>query len=256
MTTPDAAHAVDEWSFSKPGHRVQWPYNTWFGAHIRKRTKLAFVRELWDWDMATVAARCKSESARATLERVGTSGTSTLMPFLDAVGSVDAARASCNRAGIAPADLLEALRRIYKLLPFGAQMRQLVAAEDPAAEHVVKLSKHRLAYSLAYLDVARAPAGRERVAIDTGIPSAVALDLAHRADFTRLWLMSGGAVRQLWALGYRSLRDLKAADPDDYYQRCVEYYERTSKGKPFDLTGETAESHIARLGRPEPLVEE
>ncbi len=257
MAASGPTSPTDEaWSFSQPGHRVQWPYNQWFGAHIRKRTKIAFVREHWDRDIGAVRARQKDERQRDTLERVEKAGAATLMTFLDEVSSLERARAFCERADIAPADLLAVLRRVYKTLPFGAQMWMLVSDDDPASEHVGKLSKHKLAYSLAFLEAARTNAGRQAIAAATGVPLPVVLDLAHRADFTRLTLMSGGMVRQLWALGYTSLHAVRSADPDEYYARCVEYYERTTKGMPFDLTRRNVVSLINGLSKVEPLVEE
>ncbi len=179
------------------------------------------------------------------------------MAFLDAIPTADDAAALARKARLKPQQITALLRRIHRrMLPLGAQLRQLVAPEDTATlAHVETLKKHKLSFSLAFLDRARTRRGREELANETHIPKSVLLDLARRADLTRLWLMGGGMVRVSWALGYEGLAALQAADPDEYYERCVAHYQRI-KGKPGDLTRANCHSHIARMQQARLLLEE
>jgi hypothetical protein len=68
--------------------------------------------------------------------------------------------------------------------------------------------------------------------------------------------MSGGMVRQTWALGYPGLQALKQADPEEYHVKCRRYYSEAFKGKPFDQTLDTAQGHISRMKQAVAIVEE
>ena len=102
-------------------------------------------------------------------------------------------------------------------------------------------------YSLALLEIGRTREGRRQISKDTGIPEPALLDLVKRVDLTRLHLVGGGSLKQLWAIGYKGLTTMKKAKPDEYYARCQEYYSRNYKGMPYDFTLEGAHSVIARI---------
>jgi hypothetical protein len=68
----------------------------------------------------------------------------------------------------------------------------------------------------------------------SGVQMALLHDLVQRADVSRLPYTSGGAVKRLWAMGYRSLADIRSADPQDYSRRVGEYFAAGGKGTPFD----------------------
>lgn len=240
--------AAEAWSFSKPQQRVQWPYQRWYNAHIARRTRLGFVRELWDHSLADLAAGCRRREIADVLRRFGHREADSLMALLDTVDTQAKAAATCHRSDVKPAELIELLRWCYKRLPFGAQMRQLVDDEEANLGPCLDaLKRHKLSFSLALLDAGRTRGGRARLAGQTGIAGDVLLDLVHRADMTRVALMSGGMVRAQWALGYRSLRDLQRADPDDYYERSDRHYRSAARGRPFDLTREACRRHIERM---------
>jgi len=258
------------WDFSRPELRVRWPYQKWFNAHIGKRIRYTLVREHWDRDVRDLASveRLKAEPAdpgsvkltdgdRDVLACVARAGVKTLMAFLDRVSTQESAERFCEEAGIAPSSLLALLKQVYRYLPFGAQMRLLVEKGDVVMqEHVSRLTARKLGFSLALLEVGRTREGRRALAGDTGIPDRELLDLLRRADLTRLRLMSGGMIRQSWALGYRGLRALQEADWEEYYEKCREHYARTAKGKPFDLTRDTARSHISRMKQAPVVLED
>jgi len=256
------------WAFSKPSQKVQWPYNRWYNAHIRKRTRYGYVREHWDRQISELQtlARLKAEKRdpvsvrlsdedRDVFRRIGKAGVETLMDFLDRVATQDQAAAFCAEARLAPDELVTILRKVYRYLPQGAQMRQLVAKDDPVYPYLGHLTSRRLGHSLALLEVARTREGRTSLAAEAAIPEDDLLDLVLRADLTRLHLMGGGMIRTQWALGYRGLDALQKAEPEDYYAACVAHYELASGGMPFDFTMGNVEAHIARMRDAVSIVE-
>ncbi len=263
------ASSSKRWTFSRPEQRIQWSYNKWYSAHIKRRTRYLYVREHWDRQIAElrelvrlqveerdpVAVRL-DDGDRDVFRRAGAAGVKTLMAFLDRVATQEQAAAFCQSAGISPEDLVSLLRKIYKYLPFGAQMRLLVAEDDPVAAYLGHLKAHTLGHSLALLEAGCTQEGRAQLAKEAGIPDNVLLDLVRRADLTRLRLMSGGMIRQAWALGYKGLAALQKADPEEYYARCVAYYDEAGKGMPFDLTWQAVASHLARMRQAVRFVEE
>jgi len=246
------------------------PYNKWWKANIGKRIIYGFVREAWDRDIAEMSTLeilaaekdsptpvWLSQEDRAVLRRISNTGVERLMQFLDMVQSLEKAKQFCDKAGITADELKSLLRKVHKYLPFGAQMRQLVEKDDLEFQgYVDQLISRKLGYSFALLEIGRTREGRKQLSRDSVIPEPAVLDLVKRADLTRLSLMGGGMIRQSWAIGYKGLSDLKEATPDEYYARCREYYDRTSKGKPFDLTLKMANGHIARMKQAADLIEE
>jgi len=256
-----------EWDFSDPEQHPKGPYDRWWKDTIARRIKYGFVREGWDKDISEMAilerlavedndpvpARLSQED-RDVLCRISKAGVERLMQFLDSVDSLEKAKQFCDKVGITADELKSLLRKIHKYLPFGAQMRHLVAKDDTEFQgYVDKLVSIKLGHSLALLEISRTREGRRQISKDTGIPESAVLDLVKRADLTRLHLVGGGSLKQLWAIGYKGL---KKANPDEYYARCQEYYSRNYKGMPYDFTLEGAYSVIARIKQVPDLIEE
>jgi hypothetical protein len=105
------------------------------------------------------------------------------------------------------------------------------------------------------LEQGHTKAGREALAAQTGVPDAVILDFVHRADITRMPWVGGRMLRQLWALGYTSLEQLRNADPQAYFQRMQEHYRSLGTSKPFDVTPKNAQGVIEAARRLPTLVE-
>ncbi len=259
-----------EWDMSAPPQQLQQPYNKWWKANIDKRIQYGFVREGWDKSIAEIAALERfvvgdydlvstpiTQKDRDVLYRISKTGAERLMQFLDMVDTLEKAKKFCDTAGITADELKSLLRKIHRYLPFGAQMRQLVAKDDTEFQgYVDKLLPVKLGHSLALLEIGRTRKGRQKISKDTGIPESAVLDLVKRADLTRLHLMGGGMVKQIWAIGYRGLSDLQKANPDDYYARCQEYYSKNYKGMPYDFTPEGAHDVITRMKQVPDLIEE
>jgi hypothetical protein len=246
----------DPWSFSKPGQKSQWPYQKWFSEHIGKRIRYEFVRTFWNCEIGRLPGSAEIILDKETVAKLISLGITDLMQFLDAVPTIQKASDLCQKANITSGDLKNFLQRIYKRLPFGAQMRQLVSDEDTRnLTYVETLKEHGLSYSLALLDAGRTREGRLGLSKTTGIPADALLDLVNRADFTRLELMSGGMVKQLVALGYGSIDALKVADPDEYFEKAQNYYSEGKGGLPFDFTQKNVMELIAKMKQVTPIVE-
>jgi hypothetical protein len=249
-------HEEELWSFSKPGQKSQWPYNKWFSAFIGKRIRYEFVRKFWDCELGKLSGVANSVQDIETITRLAILGITHLMQFLGAVTTLKKASDLSQNAHIQPGALKDLLHRIYKHLPFGAQMRQLIPDNDtPMLAHVETLKKHGLSYSLALLEAGRTREGRLEITKTTGIPEDALLDMVNRADFTRLELMSGGMVKQLVALGYGSIDSLKTADPDEYFEKAQNYYSEGKGGLPFDFTKKNVIELIAKMKQVTPIVE-
>ena len=259
-----------EWDFSDPELHPQGPYDKWWKDTIAKRIKYKFVREVWDKDITEIAALKRfvigdydlvstpiTQEDRDVLYRIGEAGVETLMQLLDTVDTLEKAKQFCETAGITADELKSFLRKVHRYLPFGAQMRQLVAKEDTEYQsYVDRLVSAKLGHSLALLEIGRTREGRQRISKDIGTPEPAFLDLAKRAELTCLHVMGGGMIRQFWAIGYRGLTELRQANLDEYYARCQEYYARHYKGMPYDFTINGARDLITRMKRVPDLIKE
>ena len=258
------------WYFTKPEQRVQLSYNRWFNTNIKKRIRYDFVRKDWDRDITGMISvdRLQDEphdpvyvplddDNRAVLVVIKQAGIDTLMQFLDYVATQEKAELFCSDWHIKPTNLQNLLRKIFKFLPAGAQIRQLVNKDDALTHsYIDQLVKHKLGFSMAFLEIVRKPLGRRELAERTGIPDDALLDLARRADMTRLGLMGGGMVRTSWALGYKGLAAFTDATPEEYFARCVDYYNKIGKGIPFDFTVKNVVSHVKRMQDAKSIIEE
>ena len=120
--------------------------------------------------------------------------------------------------------------------PYPATLRQLVEDDgDPLMNSVLaELKAVKIANSLTLLESAAEPPGRSELARQTGINEGTILDLVNRADVSRLPYTSGGAVKRLWVMGYRSLAALRTADPQEYAGRIEIFFATGGKGSTFD----------------------
>jgi hypothetical protein len=253
---------LEEWS--------NWKYNTWYNANIRKRIRYSFVRQYWDMPIEEIinrkmlvpkaaeyiVTRLSDENIR-TIDAIVSNDVASLMDLLDMIPTEQQARQICTVSRVKPHELRLLLQRVYKHLPFGAQMRQLVEKDDTERQRYIdSLLPLKLGHSLALLEAGRRKVDRKKIVGESRIPDEELLDLIKRADMTRLRLMSGGMVRQFWAIGYKGIADLKKADPKEYFERVQEYYTKTAKGRPFDLTVTAATNIINEMKKVVELVEE
>lgn len=258
------------WDFTEPGLHGSGPYDKYFASHIGKRIKYSFIREYWDRDIAelTSAERMGSEKLdpmsypltqrdRDVFKKIKKVGIKRLMEFLDKVSNQDAADSFAKQADISPSDLKFVLRTVNKYLPFDTLMNKLVAEDDKKTlDYVARLKAVQCDHSLALLEAGRTKARRKKLAKEIGIPEGSLIDLVLRADMTRLRLSSAGSVQCNWAIGYKGIKMLQQADPDEFYTKTLEYYKNIFKGKPYDVTPENMKAHISRLKQVADIVEE
>ena len=253
------AHNDAEWYVEGNPH---WPYDKWIKTYFLKPLQYAFVRDTYE---RTLDQLCKDLARSAgskpwlldAVDRSEEVGVGTLWELVERVSSKEDAERFLEQAAI-PRDHLEALLDFVKrwIIPVRTQLRQLFDTSDEALmRHFEALKQFKLTNSFALLEHGRTKAGRRALAEQTGVPEEVILDFVHRADITRLPFVSGRVVKQLWALGYTSLEQLRAADPEDYFARMAAHYEAVSKGKPFDATPQTARGLIEGARRLPTVVE-
>jgi hypothetical protein len=181
-----------------------------------------------------------------------------LFEFLDAVSTLDQVERLMEQTNINREEMeawLDFVKRRW-FIPQVVQLRQLFDTSDQALfAHFQALKQHKVANSYTLLERGSTQAGREALAAQTGVPEAVILDFAHRADITRMPWVGGRMVVQLWALGYTSLEQLRKADPQAYFQRMQEHYRSLGTSKPFDATLKNAHGLIEAAKRLPDLVE-
>jgi hypothetical protein len=259
-----------KWDFTEPGLHGFGAYNKYFNSHIGKRIKYSFIREHWDRDIAELMSADRmgtdkldpmsyplTQRDRDVFKKIKKSGIIGLMEFLDNVSNQDAADSFATQAGIQPSDVKLVLRTVNKYLPFDILMSRLVAEDDrQILDYVAGLKAVKCDHSLVLLESGRTKAGRKKLAKDSGIPEYAILDLVKRADISRFRLSGRGTVLCNWAIGYKGIKMLRQADPEEFYAKMMEYYKRTFKGKPYDWTPEGAKEYIFRMKQVADIVEE
>jgi hypothetical protein len=241
----------------------RWPYEKYVRIYFGKPLQYAWVRQTHDrlladlrqTEIAPFESRARHLTTVQQLERAGLTG---LFQFLDAVATLEQAERLMVQTGIHRDDMeawLDFVKRRW-FIPQSVQLRQLFdTANATLFGHFEALKRHRVANSYALLDRGHTQAGRAALAGQTGVPEAVILDFVHRADITRMPWVGGRMVKQLWALGYTSLEELRAADPEQYFERMQEHYRSLGTSKPFDATLKNARGLIEAARRLPTLVE-
>ena len=254
--------STDEWYLEDNNPR--WPYEKYVRTYFGKPLRYEFVRQRHDLTLYqlrdTYIARSDSWARfLPVLSRIEEMGIRRLFEFLDAISTREQAERLMEQTGITRAemeDLLDFIKRRW-FIPQLVQLRQLVDTSDEALfAHFQTLKQHKVANSYALLEKGRTKAGREALAVQTGVPEDVILDFVRRADITRMPWVGGRIVKQLWAIGYTSLEQVRNADPEDYLARIDEYYRHHGKGKPFDLTPKNARGLIEAARKLPTIVEE
>ncbi len=246
------------WNFY---HNPRQPYDEFVAHYIRKPLTFAFVQRHYDRPLAEFVRElpgvmhhfCTVHGAggeawlAATIGRIEATGVSRLYAFLERVLTRAGAQGFLDASGLPQPSLMEWLDYLKQWwFPYPATLRQLVADDaDPLLQAALRaLKAAKIANSLTLLEAAAEPAARGALAERTGIHDAELLDLVHRADVSRLPYTSGGAVKRLWVMGYRSLAALRATDPQEYAVRVNAYFAAGGKGTPFDARMTTIQGFL------------
>jgi len=241
----------------------RWPYERFMQTYYLKPMRYSFCREAHNQTLAQLRKAIawtveKDPWLLATVDKIEQAGLQSLFELAERVSTQEQAMRFVEQNDIERKHLeglLDFCRR--RMIPHPAQLRQLF---DNLDQHLLayfeQLKAVKVTNSYTLLEQGRTQAGRAALAAQTRVPERVLLDFVHRADITRMAWVSGRMVKQLWAIGYTSLEQLRNADPEDYFQRMQAYYEQHGKGKPFDATPKTVQGLIDAAQRLVSIVEE
>lgn len=127
--------------------------------------------------------------------------------------------------------LIQTLNYLFRwVLPFRCPIRELVDTfAQPHPAYLEALKQHNLKSNLDVLDRCRTPKDREEVAGDTEIAEEFLLELAHRADISRLAYVRGKTIKHLCGGGYDTLGKIAAADLKEMEGGMSAYYKKIGK---------------------------
>lgn len=235
------------WNFYR---NPRQPYDDFVSNYILKPMKYAFVRKthgrrLADFSrelpelphrLTTVHGPEEKNWFYETVERLEKAGVDNLYDFLVLVPTRSQAQGFIASAGIRQPALMGFMDYFKQWwFPFPATLRQLVEEGDPRLDEALgQLKECKIANSMSLLEAAAVQAERVQLSKLCGISLELLTELVHRADVSRLPYTSGGAVKRLWAMGYRSLADIRSADAQDYFRRVKAYFATGGKGSTFD----------------------
>jgi hypothetical protein len=170
------------------------------------------------------------------INQIEEAGVNSLFAFLDLAATQSQVKIFREIPGVLQPSLMAWMDYLKQWwFPISATLRQVVEDDSPFLDRVLaQLKTVKIANSLTLLEAAAEPDGRAELARQLGIDEVVLLDLVQRADVSRLPYTSGGAVKRLWAMGYRSLADIRTADPQEYEARIEAYFAAGGKGTTFD----------------------
>jgi hypothetical protein len=236
------------WNFYR---NPRQPYDDFVSHYILKPLKFSFVQRHYDRPLAefvrelpdlmhhfsTIHGPGGDAWLAETVGQIEAAGIHDLYPFLDRVATRSLAERFLDISGMPQNSLMEWLDYLKQWwFPYPATLRQVVEEDgDPLLDAVLaQLKAAKIANGFTLLDAAAEPLGRAELARQLGIDEAVLLDLVHRIDVSRVPYTSGGAVKRLWMMGYRSLADIRTADPQEYAERIEAYFAAGGKGTTFD----------------------
>lgn len=236
------------WNFY---HNPRQPYDDFVAHYILKPMKFSFVQRYYERSLTEFVREASDVAHHFTtvhgaggeawlaeiINQIEKAGIHSLFAFLDRVVTQRQAQEFLETTGIAQPSLMDWMDYLKQWwFPYPATLRQLVEDDgDPLLHDVLsKLKADGIANSFTMLEVGAESTGREKLIGQMGIDGAYLLDLVHRADVSRLPYTSGGAIKRLWVMGYRSLAALRAADPNDYAVRIEAYFAAGGKGSSFD----------------------
>jgi hypothetical protein len=159
-----------------------------------------------------------------------------------------------DQSGIPVQDTVTVLKYlIYWVIPMEKPVAGLVR-DDPAVSQALKaLRDLGIRTNLDLLQQGTTAAGRRALAVASGLPEPMILELVNRADFSRMPWASKATISNIVGAGYGSVAALAGADPERLYADFFRYGEAI--GKNLKLGNEIENSYrIARIVPP--LIQE
>ena len=128
-------------------------------------------------------------------------------------------------------ELIQTLNYLFRwVLPFKLYLRELIDVDnDTHIEHLKTLKQHKLKSNLDMLEHCRTKTGRTELSRATGVSGTFILDLANRADISRLAYVRGKTVKHLCGGGYCTLDKIAAADLKKMEKDMAVYYRAIGK---------------------------
>jgi hypothetical protein len=135
-----------------------------------------------------------------------------------------------ERTGIDFESLIQILNYLFRwVLPFKCPVKELVGVDDNVLAYLEILKKHGIRSNLDVLENCCTRGKRVQLAGGTGIVETYILDLAHRADISRLAYVRGKTVRHLCGGGYNTLEKIAKADLKQMETDMSAYYAAIGK---------------------------
>ena len=130
-----------------------------------------------------------------------------------------------NEAELNIRDIIRTIKYLFFwVLPSKKYLRELIDADNQKhLEYVTTLRENGIRVTLDILEKGRTKKGRQRIALETGVPEDFVYDLVNRADFTRLPYVSGKTVRRYFGAGIKSLAKLAKAELNQLTKDMAEY---------------------------------
>lgn len=133
--------------------------------------------------------------------------------------------------GVGFEELIDVLNYLFRwVLPFRIPLRELIDMKDQTQQsHFDALKRYGIKSNLDLLEQCRRQAGRAELCEATGVPEAFLLELAHRADISRLAYVRGKTVMHLCGGGYDTLAKIAGADLEKMEANMAAYYQTMGK---------------------------
>ena len=156
--------------------------------------------------------------------------------YQDLVGRVNT-KSNCEKflqeTGFCFEALILVLDFLFRwVLPFKIPIKELVDTMPHTNTTYLEIFKNRgVRSNLDVLETFRSKTGRKMFSTETGIDETYLLELAHRADISRLAYVRGKTIMHLSGGGYNTLNQLENAEIMEMEADMTAYYE--SIGKSF-----------------------
>jgi len=154
--------------------------------------------------------------------------------YLDLVHQVET-REKCelfvNNTDVNFEELIQTLNYLFRwVLPFKLYLRELIDVDNNAhLAHLETLKQHKLKSNLDMLEHCRTRTGRTELSRATGISETFILDLANRADISRLAYVRGKTVKHLCGGGYNTLDRIADSDLKEMDKDMTAYFQTIGK---------------------------
>ena len=166
-------------------------------------------------------------------QRLAALGISSYLDLVERVKSKSSCEQFLQETGFSFQALTQVLNYLFRwVLPFKIPVKELLdTMPDTNTTHREIFKAQKIRSNLDVLENFRLVSGRERFGAQTGMDSAYLLELAHRADLSRLAYVRGKTILHLCGGGYDTLNKLADAEIEDMQADMTAYYE--SLGKTF-----------------------